>query len=190
MRNSRKRFRSILLGGTILVAAALLAFFPHSAAAAGSLRPQAMKPHMDHHPKHGGIFFMALDRNHHLEGVLLPTGTFCVYVYDAYTKPVTPAQLRRVSATVIWGDDDNAPRTRMIPASDGRRLESRPPGGRPKLPITLTLLAHFPGESLKARPELFTFPFKGFIADGINAQPSSSEPSPHHPMQMAEPHEH
>jgi hypothetical protein len=48
----------------------------------------AMKPHMDHEPKHGGVFFMAPDRFHHLEGVLLPAGTFKVYLFDDYTRPL------------------------------------------------------------------------------------------------------
>jgi hypothetical protein len=188
MHNSHMRLRAILLGGTMVVAIFLLAVFSSSVTTATTVRPQAMKPHMDHHPKHGGIFFMALDEKHHLEGLLLPTGTFCVYVYDAYTKPVSLNQLRQVSATVIWGDADNAPRTRMAPSKDGRRLESVLGSGRPKLPITLTLLAHFPGESPKARPELFTFPFKTFVVDRVERPANSGDPSVGHSMHMAGPH--
>ena len=43
---------------------------------------------MDHQPKHGGVFFMAPDRTHHLEGVLLPAGTF--------------SALHRVSSDEVW----------------------------------------------------------------------------------------
>lgn len=188
MERSQKRLRAILLGGTVLVALSLLAVFSPSSATVQAAHPQHSKPHMDHHPKHGGIFFMALDEKHHLEGALLPSGVFAVYVYDAYTRPVSPRQLRRTDATVIWGDADNAPRTHMAPAKDGSRLETRL-AKRPKLPIELTLLVHFQGESRKARPELFTFPFKRFVTDRVEAHPAAGDAALHpHPQHPADPH--
>ncbi|MFN0118435.1 MAG: hypothetical protein ACKVQC_09125 [Elusimicrobiota bacterium] len=47
------------------------------------------KPHEDHSPKHGGQFFMAPDKFHHLEGAMPFAGEFQLYFYDDYTKPIS-----------------------------------------------------------------------------------------------------
>ena len=60
--------------------------------------------HQDHDPRHGGTFFMALDGIHHLEGILVPPATFRVYVYDAYTRPISGGELRKAEGKVLWGD--------------------------------------------------------------------------------------
>ena len=46
-------------------------------------------PHEDHTPKHGGIFFMAPDNWHHIEGVYLGAVRIAVYVYDNYSQPMS-----------------------------------------------------------------------------------------------------
>src|SRR5581483_11196421 len=66
--------------------------------------------HQDHDPKHGGIFFMAMDNKHHLEGVLETSGIFRVYLYDAYTHPLPPAKVKQASGTVQVGDAVDAPK--------------------------------------------------------------------------------
>ncbi len=50
------------------------------------------RAHADHTPKHGGIFFMAPDNTHHLEGALGPSGDFRVWFYDEFTRPISAAQ--------------------------------------------------------------------------------------------------
>jgi len=49
--------------------------------------PPSPVPHGDHNPKHGGIFFMAPDVFHHLEGVL-DGGEFRLYIYNNFTEPL------------------------------------------------------------------------------------------------------
>ncbi|MBI2816930.1 MAG: hypothetical protein HYX72_08315 [Acidobacteria bacterium] len=115
------------------------------------------KPHWDHEPRHGGIFFMAMDQHHHLEGVLQKPGTFRVYLYDSYTRPLAAAKVKQISALVRWGDEDHAPETALTPSKDGKTLEASL--NELKLPATLTLLVRFPGSPPRSRPELFTFPF-------------------------------
>jgi hypothetical protein len=54
--------------------------------------------HADHTPRHGGVFFMAADAFHHLEGTLAPdTGEFRLYLYDNFTRPM---DARRFQARV------------------------------------------------------------------------------------------
>jgi hypothetical protein len=130
-----------------------------------------MKPHQDHNSHHGGVFFMALDKKHHLEGLLEKPGTFRVYFYDAYTHPLPFAQLKQVNAKVLWSDADNAPETALTISKDGKSLEASKPDL--KLPATLTLLVRFPGASPDSKPELFTFPFTKY---------SGSTTAPHHSM--------
>ncbi len=117
--------------------------------------------HGDHNPKHGGTFFMALDNKHHLEGVLLPPGIFCVYLYDAHTQPLGHAELHQSSGTVQWGDADGAPETPLVVDDDAHRLEAVL-GQEVEFPMTLTLLLRLPGSPPDAKPEVFTFPFSHY----------------------------
>ena len=117
--------------------------------------------HADHDSKHGGTFFMALDNRHHLEGVLERPGLFHVYIYDAYTQPVSAEELGKAQATVIWGNQDGAPEIELKPNAEGTALEGKAPGPV-RFPVSLTLLCRFPGASPTSRAELFTFPFSHY----------------------------
>lgn len=117
--------------------------------------------HMDHKPKHGGTFFMSLDNKHHLEGVLLPPGTFRVYLYDDHTKPLKAEQTRLASGTVQIGDSEDAPKIDLAPGKKKETLEANL-GGSVKFPTSLTLLLRLPGMAPDAKPELFNFTFTGF----------------------------
>lgn len=52
------------------------------------MKLQDVLSHMDHSPKHGGVFFMAPDQTHHLEGTISETYELRIYFYDEYTKPI------------------------------------------------------------------------------------------------------
>jgi len=69
--------------------------------------PPTPVPHGDHNPKHGGIFFMAPDVFHHLEGVI-DGNEFRLYIYNNFTEPL---DVRKFQARV--GEE------RMQAASDG-----------------------------------------------------------------------
>ena len=123
--------------------------------------PAEAGTHGDHDPKHGGTFFMALDNEHHLEGILLSPGIFGVYLYDAYTQPLGRAELHQASGTVQWGDFDGARETPLAVNDVEQRLEAEF-GQEVQFPVTLTLLLRLPGMAPDVRPELFTFPFSDY----------------------------
>ncbi len=113
--------------------------------------------HEDHDPKHGGIFFMALDEVHHLEGTLSSPGVFRVYLYDAMTIPLASDRMAQASGTLHWGEFPDPPaiplkagnEEGMLMAELDREIE---------LPLTLTLMLNFPGAP-EGESELFNFIF-------------------------------
>lgn len=145
-----------------------LAAAVHANAQASSPAKRSQRPHQDHEPRHGGIFFMAENGRHHLEGIIERPATFRVFLYDVYTRPLTVAQIRRTTGTVRWGDADDAPETPLTLSKDGKTLEATLQEA--KLPVRLTLLLHFPGSRPGSKAELFTFPFSSYSEDGHAAQ--------------------
>ncbi len=133
--------------------------------------------HRDHHPKHGGIFFMSSDNKHHLEGVLVAPGTFRVYLYDEYTKPLVAEQTRQASGTVQVGESDDAPKIQLARGMKNETLEANL-GSGVKFPATLTLLLHLPGMAPNAKPELFNFKFTTFT---VEPAPGGCKPMPDMP---------
>jgi hypothetical protein len=137
--------------------------------------------HKDHRPKHGGSFFMSLDNQHHLEGVLLPPGTFRVYLYDDHTKPLKADQVKLVSGTIQIGDSEDAPKIALGPGKKKEALEAAL-GADAKFPVAITLLLHLPGMAPDAKPELFSFTFTKFTDEngaGTMA-PMGNMPGMHH----------
>jgi hypothetical protein len=133
--------------------------------------------HFDHNPKHGGIFFMSMDNKHHLEGVLVPPGTFRLYLYDEYTRPLTATETRKTSGTVQIGDSESAPKINLVPGKKAETLVANL-GNGVKFPVALTVLLRLPGMSAKSRPELFNFTFKQFTHEPA---PRACNPMPNMP---------
>jgi hypothetical protein len=77
--------------------------------------------HADHTPKHGGIFFMAPDGFHHLEGTFRPdTDEFRLYLYDNYTRPIDARQVQaRIGNEHLKPVEDGAYLTGQIEHLDG-----------------------------------------------------------------------
>ena len=98
---------------------------------------QAM-PHMDHQAKHHGIFMMAPDNIHHIEGVLLPSSNFNLYLYDEYTKPLSADRIRKVTAYVTL-PGDSASAARKVKLTISGTLLQASLGKDLKLPAVLKL---------------------------------------------------
>lgn len=79
------------------------------------------RPHGNHNPQHGGQFFMAPDNWHHLEGTYPRAGTFRMYLYDDYTKPLARVKARDVHGHVVA----NGQKVPLALAANGRYMEAK-----------------------------------------------------------------
>ncbi len=145
----------LLIAAVAVIAGGLRYYFSSAGQATAGMA------HLDHRPKHGGTFFMSLDNIHHLEGVLVPPATFRVYVYDAFTQPLSVDAMKDSGGFVEIGQPPNLDRVPLKLSEDGKTLEVQL-GKQMTFPITLTLLLHLPGSAPDAQPELFTFPFSHY----------------------------
>jgi hypothetical protein len=124
--------------------------------------------HANHNPRHGGLFFMAPDLWHHLEGSYQSDEIFRVYLYDDYTRPLSADLAKQVTGRVVTKEAfDAATRTTkeitafpLRPSADGEYLEGRP--GRMKLPAELTAKVKFKDGDQEYR---FDFTFAEFSVD-------------------------
>ena len=134
--------------------------------------------HANHNPRHGGLFFMAPDLWHHLEGAYIDD-VFRVYLYDDYTKPLAPELRSAVVGRIVTKETfDPATRTTkeitvfpLRPSADGEYLEARV--GRMKFPAEMTAKVRFTKGGDEYR---FDFAFAEFSVDkeSVAAAPGSS----------------
>jgi hypothetical protein len=117
--------------------------------------------HEDHDPKHGGVFFMALDNKHHLEATLTPEGLFRVYLYDEFTELLPPDKVGECEGTVHWGEFPDPPGTPLQVGAAQGTVEAKLDRGV-EFPVTLTLLLRLPETVSGGKPELFTFVFDDY----------------------------
>jgi heavy metal-binding protein len=85
------------------------------------------RAHGNHNPQHGGQFFMAPDNWHHLEGTFPQARRVRIYLYDDYTKPLPPNQMKPVQGRIITRAGAGAREISfpLIQSRDGRYLEAK-----------------------------------------------------------------
>jgi Heavy metal binding domain len=135
------------------------------------------RPHGDHNPKHGGVFFMAPDNWHHLEGVYPAPGRFRVYVYDDFSKPLGREQARKVRGRVVTkeafdpktGTTRELASTPLVLARNGAFLEARIE--QLALPAKLTAKITFSPDNKESR---FDFAFPAYSRDVPPADQTTS----------------
>ena len=146
------------------------------------------RAHGDHNPKHGGIFFMAPDNWHHLEGTYPAPGRFRVYVYDDYSKPLGLADARKVRGRVVTKEvfDPKTGTTRelasapLVLARNGAFFEARIESVN--LPAKLTAKISFRSDDKESR---FDFTFPAYSKD-LRARPTNQmTQSPEAPAPVA-----
>jgi hypothetical protein len=132
-----------------------------------------IRAHGDHNPRHGGIFYMAQDQWHHLEGTYPSAGHFRAFFYDNYTQPI---DAKAFSGSVVLQAIDPATKAPKDVATfplrlsrDGKTLEGTLKGDpRPSKETPTTMVAKV--KMAKDGPEQpFTFAFVEYSKDVVAA---------------------
>jgi hypothetical protein len=124
---------------------------------------RSLRPHGNHNPQHGGQFFMAPDNTHHLEGAYPRVRVFRLYLYDDYTRPLPPDQIRDVKARVVTKESfDTTTRTTreitafpLVKSAGNGYLEARVDSS--SFPAEMTAKVQFKSDAPEYRFD-FTFP--------------------------------
>ena len=115
----------------------------------------ASRAHGNHNPQHGGLFFMASDNTHHLEGAYLPSGVFRMYFYDEFTKPQKLADMKGIKATLMVKDSRTGADATYSLVRSGRYLQA--PIGKLPTPAEMYAKVKFTPDGKDNRFD-FTFP--------------------------------
>jgi hypothetical protein len=141
----------------------------------------ASRAHGNHNPQHGGLFFMAADNVHHLEGAYLPSGVFRMYFYDEFTKPQSLAAMKDITAKLTVKDSRSGKDTTYPLVRSGRYLQAT----IGKLPLPAEMYANVKfGAGGKDNRFDFTFPEYSKEPHSIStatttkAEPPSAPPAP------------
>lgn len=132
------------------------------------------RAHGDHNPKHGGLFFMAPDNWHHLEGTYPEPGVFRVHVYDDFTQPMNVAAFTGRVVTDEMFDAATRTTTELAsfplrPMAGGDYLEARIDAV--DLPATLVAKIAFDPNGSESR---FDFTFASPTVEPSGAQAFTS----------------
>jgi hypothetical protein len=137
------------------------------------------RAHGDHNPKHGGLFFMAPDNWHHVEGAYPAPGRLRVYIYDDFSKLLSIEKARKVRARAVvkeifdpktktWRELASAP---LVLARNGAFFEARI--DQLSLPAQMTAKISFGSDDKESRFD-FAFPVYSKDQPAQAAAPSAA----------------
>ena len=124
------------------------------------------RAHGDHNPKHGGQFFMAGDKWHHIEATYPSRGLVRVFFYDNFTQPLA---VKAVTGRAVTREEsDSTGKSREVaaaalrPSADGKTLEARIT--ETSMPLKVSVKVKFDAKSSEER---FDFTFADFSKDPV-----------------------
>jgi Heavy metal binding domain len=85
------------------------------------IRRHTARAHGNHSPQHGGLFFMAADNWHHLEGTVPEDNVFRLHLYDDYSKALPTDQMKQASGVV----EKQGAAFPLRLSADGKYLEAK-----------------------------------------------------------------
>lgn len=118
------------------------------------MKLQDVLSHMDHSPKHGGVFFMAPDQTHHLEGTMSETYELRIYFYDEYTKPIQADKFtgRGTFRTKVPETEQDI----VLSVEPGKQFLTAKPHRPIKFPVSVKVFIDFKDGK---EPQVFDFDF-------------------------------
>lgn len=102
--------------------------------------------HDDHDMKMGGVLFMAPNEMHHVESTYSPKCGFQLYIFNAFTKPISVGRFQAFIKVSGEADGDEVEYIRFLsPNHEGSALAT-PLRKNLKAPFEVELNVKFPGE--------------------------------------------
>ena len=118
----------------------------------GAPAHQMAGAHMVHKPRHGGAFFMAPDKLHHLEALYSERCGFQVAFYNAFIEPIRADRFRGF-IKVVPESEDEPEIMRFLELVEHRSVLAATIGDEASRPFLIELYVAFPESN---EPQLFT----------------------------------
>lgn len=134
-----------------------------------------LRAHGDHNPRHGGSFFMAEDKWHHLEGTYPSAGLFRLFFFDNFTKPLAPKAF--VGRVVMEDAGKEVASFPLAPSRNGQTLEAQIKGmpAQPSKTTPVKLVAKLKFDA-KTSENRFDFIFTEYSKEPPTAPPAAAAP--------------
>lgn len=125
------------------------------------MKLQDVKSHMDHNAKHGGVFFMAPDLHHHLEGTISDEHEFRIYFYNEFTKAIPLGKFTAegeawTQKSNLWGDGDKYAKPLVLRRGPGSSYLTARVDSSVRFPIGMNVHVDFKDGK---KPAPFSFEF-------------------------------